>query len=120
MNERRGEASEQVLKFAPKRKNQANSNPTDEAGNALLVLLHEAARLSQENNDNILAFAHRLSVELRAAEDRIKELEADIGHNRDRALRAEKWLERIESEIEAKLIVPLSAIRAEQPSLQVR
>jgi hypothetical protein len=120
MNERRGEKPDQVVKFAPKRKSQSNANATDDAGNALLGMLHEAARLSHENHDSILALAHRLSMELRVAEDRIKELEADIEHNRDRALRAEKWLERIEAEIEAQLIVPLSSIRAEQPSLQVR
>jgi hypothetical protein len=120
MNERRGEAPEQVVRFAPKRKSQNSGDATDNAGNALLAMLHEAAKLSHENRDSILAVAHRLSVELRAAEDRIKELEADIEDNRDRALRAEQWLERIGTEIEAKLIVPLAAIRNEQTPLQMR
>jgi hypothetical protein len=120
MNARHGETPEQVLKFAPKRKNQNSASPTDDAGNALLAMLHEAAKLSHENRDSILAVARRLSVELRAAEDRIKELEADIEHNRDRALHAEQWLERIQTEIEAKLIVPLAAIRNEQTPVQMR
>jgi hypothetical protein len=120
MNQRRGETPEQVRKFAPKRKPQNNASATDDAGNALLAMLHEAAKLSHENRDSILAVAHRLSVELRAAEDRVKELETDVAHNRERALRAEKWLERIESEIEAKLIVPLAAIRNEKPPVEMR
>jgi hypothetical protein len=119
-HEQRGEMPVQVRKFAPKRKIQGNANPTDDAGNALLAMLHEAAKLSHENRDGILALAHRFSVELRAAEDRIKELEADVEHNRDRALRAEKWLERIQTEIEAKLLVPLATIRSEQTPLQIR
>lgn len=120
MNERRGETPEQVLKFAPKRATQSKTDPTDDSGNALLAMLHEAAKLSQENRDSILGIAHRLSVELRAAEDRIKELETDIELNRERAVRAEKWLERIHSELEAKLIVPLAAMRNEQSPMQMR
>src|SRR5262249_56646526 len=105
MNKRRGETPEQVLKFAPKRATQSKTDPTDDSGNALLAMLHEAAKLSRENRDSILAMAHRLSVELRAAEDRIKELETDIELNRERAVRAEKWLERVHSERAAKMSV---------------
>jgi predicted nucleic acid-binding Zn-ribbon protein len=44
--------------------------------------------------------AQKLSHQLRAAEDRIAELEAELVAHRDRAQRAEHWLERIRSEIE--------------------
>jgi hypothetical protein len=39
-------------------------------------------------------------LQLRAAEDRIKELEADLHHFQERAIRAENWLRRISQEIE--------------------
>jgi len=113
MSERDGETPEPVLRFAPERKARNRADPTG-AGNALLAMLHEAAKLSQENCDSILAMAHRFSVELRVVEDRIKELEAEIEFNQDRAHRAEKWLERVHSEVEANLFVPLTAMRNEQ------
>jgi hypothetical protein len=39
---------------------------------------------------------------LRAAEDRAKQLEAEVRHYQDRAFRAEKWLLRVYKEIEDK------------------
>jgi hypothetical protein len=44
--------------------------------------------------------AHRLSFELRAAEERAREFEAEANRFRDRALRAEEWLLRIHSQVE--------------------
>ncbi len=44
--------------------------------------------------------AHKLSLKLREAEDRIAQLEGDIRHYQERAARAEKWMHRIHSEIE--------------------
>jgi hypothetical protein len=52
--------------------------------------------------------AHKLSLQLRAAEEKIKELEADIRHYHDRAQRAEKWLARIYKDIEEKFFDPQS------------
>ena len=45
-----------------------------------------------------------LSSQLRAAEDRIAELEAEVLQYRERAERAEKWLRKISTEIEDRLI----------------
>jgi hypothetical protein len=45
---------------------------------------------------------HQLSAQLRAAEDRIRELEAKVRHHQDRADRAERWLHQISVEIEQK------------------
>ena len=42
------------------------------------------------------------SLQLRASEEKIKELEADIRHYHDRAQRAEKWLAHIYKDIEEK------------------
>jgi len=57
--------------------------------------------------------AHKTSMELRAAEDRIAQLEAQIELLRDRATRAERWLETIKQEIEDKLIASMEANRPE-------
>jgi chromosome segregation ATPase len=56
-------------------------------------------------------------MELRAAEERITQLEAEVEHLRDRATRAERWLETIKREIEGKLIVPMEANRPQLPAL---
>jgi len=51
-----------------------------------------------------LETAQRLSSQLRAAEDRIAELEAEVQQYRERAERAENWLHKISAEIEDRLI----------------
>jgi hypothetical protein len=45
---------------------------------------------------------HKLSAQLRAAEDRIRELEAKAHHYEDRADRVERWLHHVSIEIEEK------------------
>jgi hypothetical protein len=73
-----------------------------------------AAELANETCDRAIKLAHKLSLELRAAEDRINQLEAEVQLFRDRAARAEGWLQTIYKEIEEKLIAPRSASRTEQ------
>jgi hypothetical protein len=53
-----------------------------------------------------MALAHKLALQLRAAEDRIAQLEAEVALFRERAIRAEGWLQTIHSEIEQKLTAP--------------
>jgi hypothetical protein len=55
----------------------------------------------------------------RAAEDRIRELEAHVRHHQDRAERAERWLYQISVEIEQKFFGRTEA-RPSQPLLQRR
>lgn len=57
--------------------------------------------------------AHRLSIKLRAAEDRIAQLHEEVEHLQDRANRAEQWLETIKREIEDNLIASMEANRRE-------
>ena len=64
-----------------------------------------------------MSLAHKLSMELRASEDRMHELQAEVELWRDRAGRAEQWLRIIQQEIEEKLIAPKSSSDAEQKSL---
>ena len=71
----------------------------DRAGSAVLGMLRRAATAAEENTQSALALAHRLSMQLREAEDRIKELEADRMRQKDRADRAEQWLRQISTEI---------------------
>jgi cell fate (sporulation/competence/biofilm development) regulator YmcA (YheA/YmcA/DUF963 family) len=76
----------------------------DSAGQAILKLLHKAADAAEANSGQALARAQRLSSQLRAAEDRVAELEAQVQQYRERAERAEEWLRKISTEIEDRLI----------------
>jgi hypothetical protein len=117
MNENATDTPEQVVKFAPKEKQRGEGSPLDEAGQAIVAKIQKAADLSNENCDRAMRLAHKLSMELRAAEDRINQLEAEVQLFRDRAARAEGWLQTIHKEIEEKLIAPRSASGSEQRSL---
>jgi len=114
MNQRAGNTPDQVLQFAPKERSRDAADPTDQAGEALMVLLQQAADLSNDNCDRAMMLAHKLSLDLRAAEDRIKELQGAVEHYEKRALRAEQWLQRILKEVEEKLIAPMTVSRREQ------
>ena len=111
MGQDRSEITEQVVKFPPK---QQSGNPADEAGQAVIAQIRKAAELANENCDRAMALAHKLAMQLRATEDRITQLEAEVALFRDRATRAEGWLQTIHSEIEQKLIAPRSAFGTEQ------
>ena len=52
-------------------------------------------------------------MQLRGAEDRANKLEAEIAVVRQRAARAEEWLQTIHKVIEEKLIAPLMARRSD-------
>jgi uncharacterized protein YlxW (UPF0749 family) len=106
--------STDVVRFAPKPKDEGE--PVDQSGRAVVALIQEAANTSNENIDRAMTVAHRISLELRSAEDRIRELEAEIGRLQGRATRAERWLETIKKEIEDKLIAPMEANRS-QPQM---
>ena len=89
----------------------------EEVGRAIVTKIQKAADLSNENCDRALALAHKLSMQLRTAEDRISQLEAEVELFRDRAVRAERWLQTIQKEIEERLIAPRLASGTEQRSL---
>ena len=76
----------------------------DSAGQAILKLLHKAAGAAEANNRRALETAQKLSSQLRAAEDRIAELETEVHHYREKSERAEEWLLKISVEIEDRLI----------------
>ena len=66
--------------------------------------IRQAAGAAEANSRQALETAQRLSSQLRAAEDRIAELEAEVQQDRERAERAENWLYKISAEIEDRLI----------------
>ena len=113
----RADTPEQVVKFAPKERPRSYGTPAEEPGQAIIAKIQKADDLSNENCDRAMKLAHKLSMQLRAAEERINQLEAEVELFRDRASRAERWLQTIQKEIEEKLIAPRSAPDKEQTSL---
>ena len=101
MSERAPDAKK-IIPFAPNREPRDDSDPTDRSGQAIIALLQQAAETANANCDRAMDLAHKLSMQLRAAEERIQELETDVRHYHDRAQRAEKWLARIYKDIEEK------------------
>ncbi len=95
---------ESVSPFAPKNKDRGSADQLDAAGQSILRLLQKAANVAEENSRNALDTAQKLSHQLRAAEARIAELEAEFEAYRDRAERAEQWLHKIYTEIEASFL----------------
>src|SRR5262245_41961232 len=81
-----------------------DASQLDAAGQAILKLLNKAAGAAEANSRQALETAQKLSSQLRAAEDRIAALEAELQLYRDRADRAEEWLSKISTEIEHRLI----------------
>jgi hypothetical protein len=111
MNQRSIEVAERVLEFAPKKKGRFEGDPLEQSGLAIVAMLQEAADLSNDTCERAEALADELSRDLRAAEDRINLLEAEIEYFHDRAARAESWLQLIRKEIDEKLIAPMAATR---------
>jgi hypothetical protein len=78
------------------------ADPLDNAGRSILDLLQRAAGIAEENSQQAIDVAQKLAAQLRAAESRIRDLEADARYHQERADRAEKWLYQISIEIEER------------------
>ena len=72
----------------------------DQAGETILQLVGKAAGVAEQNSSRALTMAQKFSDQLRAAEDRIAELETESATYRERAHRAEQWLHTVYTEIE--------------------
>jgi gas vesicle protein len=107
MAQREIDTPEQVLKFAPKDKAPTEGIRLDEAGRAIVTQIQRAAELANEDCDRAMNLAHKLSMELSASEDRTHQLKSEVEMWHDRAERAERWLQTIQTEIEEKLIARL-------------
>jgi len=117
MDKRSTDTPEQIAQFVPKDRPR-NDDPADQSGRAVVAMLQQAANLSNENCDRAMTLAHKLSIQLRAAEDRINQLQADVEHFQHRAAHAENWLRVIEKEIEKKLIAPRSGSGPDRALMQ--
>jgi chromosome segregation ATPase len=109
--------STEVVRFALQQKPRGELEPIDQAGHAVVGLLKDAADISKENIERAMTVAHRLSLELRTAGDRIRELEAEVERLESRATRAEQWLGTIKKEIEDTLIAPMEGNRSKPQML---
>jgi hypothetical protein len=88
-----------VVPFAPRSQPDPNII-ADDSGRTIVAMLQKAADMAKEDCARAMDLAHKLSFQLRAAEERARELEAEANHFRDRAARAEAWLLRIHNEVE--------------------
>jgi hypothetical protein len=90
-----------IVPFAPRQRAWPDGNlVADDAGQAIIALLKNAADTAKEDCARAMDLAHRLSFQLRAAEERAREAEAEAAHFRDRTTRAETWMLRIRDEVE--------------------
>src|SRR5262245_24759651 len=102
MAERAPEPVKKIIPFAPTKDARGDLDPVEQSGQAIVALLQQAAETSNSNCDRAMDLAHKLSMQLRVAEERVRELEGVIRHYQDRAERAERWLVRIYNDIEQK------------------
>ena len=96
--------SDSVVPFAQKNAAPNDADQLDRAGQTILQLLHKAAGVAEENSRHALDLAQKLSHQLRATEDRVAELEAEVQLYRDKADRAEQWLHKVYTEIEDQFL----------------
>ena len=91
----------------------------DQLGRGVVAMLQRVADLWSDNCDRAMTEAHKVSVQSRATENRINQLQAEIEHFQNPAVRAEFQV--IQKEIEEKLIVPRAATRPDhEDSLRSR
>ena len=96
--------TESVVRFAPRAAVPTDADQLDKAGQTILSLLQKAADVAEKNSRNALDMAQKLSHQLRAAEYRMAELEAEVQLYRDKADRAEQWLHKVYTEIDERFI----------------
>ena len=97
--------SPEVVQFARSAQGERDDHTKlDKAGETILQLLNKAADVAEQNSRHAIDTAQRLSHQLRAAEDRIAELEAEVAAYREQAERAEQWLHRVYTEIEDRFL----------------
>jgi outer membrane PBP1 activator LpoA protein len=97
--------SDSVIPFASSAKNAvSDADQLDKAGQTILKLLHKAADVAEGNSQQALEMAQKLSHQLRAAEDRIVELETEVKLYQEKTDRAEQWLHKVYTEIEERFI----------------
>jgi hypothetical protein len=103
MSDRGSGPTEAVIPLAPKLNARSDpSDPLEKAGLLILDMVGQAASIAEANYQKAVEVSRKLSAQLRGAEDRIRELEANARHHQERADRAERWLHQVSVEIEQK------------------
>jgi TolA-binding protein len=92
-----------VVPYTPKAKSGGPEvDQLDRAGHAILGLVSRAADSTEADLRAGRAAAEKLADQLRAANNQINELTANLRYYQERTDRAEKWLFQISSEIEQR------------------
>ena len=81
-----------------------DNSELDKTGQTILQLLNKAADVTEQNNRRAIDTAQKLSRQVRAAGDRIAQLEAELAAHQERAERAEQWLHAVYVEIEDRFL----------------
>jgi ABC-type transporter Mla subunit MlaD len=103
MSDRGSNPTEGVIPLAPEVNARSDHNdPLERAGHLILDMVRQAASNAQAVYQQTAEMSHKLSAQLRGAEDRIRELEAKLRDHEERADRAERWLHHVSVEIEQK------------------
>src|SRR5262245_38027808 len=88
-----------VAPFVPNKQDQ-NIGDVDQPGQHIIALLGKATNKTKADYARAMDLAHKLTLQLRAAEDRVRDLETEATLYCDRAIRAEDWLQHIHKEVE--------------------
>ena len=107
MSNRGQGAAEPVVSIplAPKLNSRTEAgDPLDQAAQTILGTINRAATTVQASYRQGLEISNNLATQLRAAEQRISELEVKARYHEDRADRAEKWLYKISVDLEQKFL----------------
>ena len=103
---RAGYELELVIQLASASKNAAPAgvDRLDSAGQTILQLLNKAANVAEQNSKHAIDVAQKLAHGLRAAQQRISELEAEVVAYQNQAERAGQWLHKVYTEIEDRFL----------------
>jgi chromosome segregation ATPase len=91
-----------VVPYAPKAKSDTGLDELDRVGHAILGLVGQAADATEADFRAAREASRKLADQLRAANNQINELNANLRYYQERTDRAEKWLYEISSEIEQR------------------
>jgi len=99
----RGQGAAEPVVPTPKLNSRTDAgDPLDRAAQTILGTINRAVTTVEASYRQGLEINNKLAAQLRAAEQRISELEVKARYHEDRADRAEKWLYQISVEIEQK------------------
>lgn len=99
-----GESSDVVPFVRANGEAERSNNQLDQAGQAILQLVGRAADVAEGNTRQAMDKAQKLSHQLHAAEDRIKQLETEVASHQEKADHAERWLHRVYTEVESRFL----------------